>query len=150
MQLGRIGNNALPYVLTIGMTVSTSFMYADIDQASEITPNVVSCRTNDYLKFIGDSEERYSRLKRAFELHYDAWRKSTMILSSAQAIVNNQDFQNIVSMGEAVVPFIVEKIDREPSTLVWALNQIYNKKITNRPNVTITEACKLWVKELMH
>lgn len=35
-----------------------------------------------------------------------------------------------------------------PSTLVWALNLIYNRKITDLPNITISEACNLWVKEL--
>ena len=48
-----------------------------------------------------------------------------------------------------VVPdFIIDAIDENPSHLVWALNFIFNAKISNDPNTTITQACKLWVKKL--
>ena len=51
-------------------------------------------------------------------------------------------------MGYDAVPFIIDAIDKNPSPLVWALNFIYNAKISNNPNTTITQACKLWVKKL--
>ena len=76
------------------------------------------------------------------------WEKKTLFLSSTKAIIENADFQAIVAMGYSAVPFIIEEIDNKPSTLVWALNLIYNRKVTDNPNITIPEACKLWVKEL--
>ena len=71
-----------------------------------------------------------------------------MLYSSVEDIVNDKDFQSIVLMGEQAVPFIKEELIEKPSTLVWALNYIYNRKISNKPNLTITEACKLWIKEI--
>lgn len=69
-------------------------------------------------------------------------------MSSASDIVNHEAFKAIVAMGEAAVPYIVEEINTTPSTLVWALNFIYQKKISNNPDTTVQEACRLWVKEL--
>ena len=74
--------------------------------------------------------------------------EKTQFMSSAYSIVNDEDFQSIVAMGKSVVPFIVKEIEREPSTLVWALNYIYGHKISDKSNITISEACKLWIKAL--
>lgn len=68
-----------------------------------------------------------------------------MFLSSVESIINRQDFKAIVSMGMSAVPFIIEELSTQPSNLVWALNMIFKKKITDR-NVTVSEACKLWIK----
>lgn len=86
--------------------------------------------------------------KMRFDVLYSSWKQQTAVLSSAKAMVNQKDFQAIVAMGYDAVPFIVNTIDKEPSPLVWALNFIFNAKISNNPNTTITEACKLWVKKL--
>ena len=51
-------------------------------------------------------------------------------------------------MGEQAVPFIGQSIEAQPSLLVWALNMIFNGKISDKKDLTIGEACKLWVKEL--
>ena len=60
----------------------------------------------------------------------------------------HKDFQSIVKMGDRATPLILMEIKSKPSLLVWALNLIHNKKISNNPNITIEEACKLWVKTL--
>ena len=71
---------------------------------------------------------------------------NTFFLSSVKDIIEQNDFKAIVNMGTKAVPFILEELEREPSNLVWALNMIYKKKITDKPNVTISDACKLWIK----
>lgn len=76
------------------------------------------------------------------------WKEETMFLSSAQAIIDNPNFQAIVNMGKTAVPYIVDEIKNEPSTLVWALNIIFGRKITDRPGTTVEEACRLWVRTL--
>jgi len=81
-------------------------------------------------------------------LHLMNWKEKTMFLSSTKSIIEDEDFQAIVAMGESAVSYIISEIENNPSTLVWALNLIFNKKITDNPYTTITEACKLWVKEL--
>ena len=51
-------------------------------------------------------------------------------------------------MGAQAVPLIGQSIEAEPSMLVWALNMIFKGKISDKKDLTIEEACKLWVKEL--
>lgn len=148
MQLGRLGNNTKPIVIAIGLLAGSTLLYSDIDQYSEVTPNMTSSRTNEYLSFMEDPDIRYAHIKRHFEAHYEAWRQETAFLSSSNAIINNSHFQAILAIGKEVTPFIIEKIEQEPSTLVWSLNLIFNRKITNKPNTTITEACELWVKAI--
>ena len=63
-------------------------------------------------------------------------------------IVEDEDFKAIVSMGQYAVPFIKDELIRKPSTLVWALNYIYGYKISSNPHLTISEACKLWIKKI--
>ncbi|MFA5618580.1 MAG: hypothetical protein WDK95_17350 [Syntrophorhabdaceae bacterium] len=86
--------------------------------------------------------------KSLFETHLMNWEKKTKFLSSVKSIIENEDFQAIVSMGYSAVPYIIEEIENKPSTLVWALNLIYDRKITNDPNTTISEACNLWIQEI--
>lgn len=81
-----------------------------------------------------------------FTFYLDLWRKQTKFLSSVNQIKQNQAFRKIVDMGGNAVPYILKEIEREPSQLVWALNEIFHKK-TGEKN-SITEACKLWIKEL--
>ena len=91
-----------------------------------------------------ETEER----RGAFDFHLMKWKEKTMFLSSSESIIEDDDFKAIVAMGESAVPYIISEIENTPSTLVWALNCIFNKKITNNPDTTIKEACKLWKKAL--
>ena len=105
-------------------------------------------RTSEYIKTVDESDSNTFLQKFRFLNHLINWQNKTLFLSSTKAIIENEDFQAIVAMGYSAVPYILESIEAKPSTLVWALNLIYNRKITHSPNTTISEACKLWVKEL--
>jgi hypothetical protein len=83
-----------------------------------------------------------------FEEHLRNWEKKTMFHSSISKIVGDSDFQSIVAMGLESVPFILSNLEQKPSHLVWALNLIFNTKISKNPNITVTEACKLWIRKL--
>ena len=87
-------------------------------------------------------------MRNNFEEYLTRWKQNTMFYSFSNQIIQDSDFQNIVAMGENAVPFIVAEIKKRPSTLVWALNMIYNMKISDKPDTTIEEACKLWIKKL--
>jgi hypothetical protein len=76
----------------------------------------------------------------------DAWESNTMFLSSVSKIVEDNNFKRIVEMGEKVIPLIIDEIEKKPSTLVWALNYITNSTIEFNQRMTVTEACKRWVK----
>jgi hypothetical protein len=85
-------------------------------------------------------------VKSRFNDLYKNWYFKTMFYSNPKMIVEDENFQSIVNMGEQAIPLILEKIESEPSQLVWALNIITNKKISNNSMISITDACKSWVK----
>jgi hypothetical protein len=83
-----------------------------------------------------------------FDEYVAQWKKNTKYYSFSNQIINDPNFQNILKMGYVAVPFIVEEIKARPSFLVWALNILYNVKISNNPNATLEEVCKKWVQVL--
>lgn len=149
MQLVQLSNKLRPLTLAAGLLSATSaFAYSDLDSYSGILTVTSNNKTSEYIKFVDKSDSGHFMQKFRFENHLMNWERKTLFLSSTKAIIENEDFQAIVSMGLSAVPFIIEEIEYKPSTLVWALNLIYNRKITNNPNATISDACKLWIKEI--
>ncbi len=146
MQLNIIGKTIKPLTIAAGLTVTNPVMYTDLDQYSAITSIITSHQTDKYIKIADSQEDQFQKIEHRFRILYQSWKQKTMFLSSAKAIVDNEEFKGIVAMGRVVTPLIIDAIDREPSQLVWALNYIYGAKISNNPNTTIKEACKLWVK----
>jgi hypothetical protein len=148
MQLVQLSNTLKPLTLAVGVLSSVPiFAYSDIDN-SDGMPIISNNRTLKYVRSVDKSDNAIWMHQFSFESYLTNWQQKTMFLSSTKSIVEDEDFQAIVSMGESAVPYIIAEIDTKPSTLVWALNFIYNKKITDNPDTTITEACKLWVKAL--
>ena len=130
------------------LLVTPSSAYSDIDKFSKVTSAMQKTESSNYLLNIDDSEELYMHNKRKFQCHLEKWQEDTMFTSSISDIIEHKDFLAIVAMGKKAVPFILDEIEYEPSHLVWALNMIYGRKITNRKNATIADACKLWVRTL--
>jgi hypothetical protein len=127
---------------------SPVFSYNDFNDLSDVNSVILNPNTQHYIK--GTNENIYSGiiLKHNFDEYLAKWEKNTMFYSFSNQIIKDPYFRKIVLMGENVVPLIVDEIRNKPSTLVWALNIIYNTKISNKPETTIEEACKLWVKKL--
>jgi hypothetical protein len=151
MHLVSLSNKIRPITLSLGIGVlatTSSFAYSDIDAFSGISSITTNNRTSEYLNTVDRNDFGYLMQKLKFQNHLIKWQNGVAFLSSTKAIIENRDFQAIISMGVSVVPFIIEEIESKPSILVWALNLIYDHKITNDPCATITEACKLWAKEL--
>lgn len=119
----------------------------DLSQDIHICENINNVDLSHSFKNAdSDSFDLSSKLK--FDYYLSEWENNTMFLSSADQIIDDYNFKAIVAMGKAAVPFIKNEINNNPSTLVWALNLIYGKKISDNPHTNITDACKLWVKEL--
>lgn len=149
MQLVKLTNKLKPLTLAVGLlSLSNTFAYSDIDNYSGISAITSNNRTSEYIKTVDKNDRTTLLNKFRFENHLINWKQKTLFLSSTEAIIENEEFQAIIAMGYSAVPHIIEEIEINPSTLVWALNIIYNRKITNNPNTTISQACKLWVKEL--
>lgn len=149
MQLKRLYGNLKPITITASIAIAGAgaiFSYSDIDKYIEAGNIITNADTLNYLRASSNidgldvfDEMRYKQFKQA-------WEQNTMFMSSAQSIIEDKNFQGIVAMGERAVPYILNDIEVTPSTLVWALNIIYKRIITDKPNTSITEACKLWVK----
>ena len=147
MQLPPIKQAFKPITIATGLMVTIpTFSYSDIDAYSN---NIINSeKTMQYMQLVDAKETDYFSAKFHFQLHLQRWEQKTKFQSSVYRIIGDEDFKAIVSMGEVATPLILAEIQQRPSTLVWALNFIYGKKISNNSNLTISEACKLWIKEL--
>ncbi len=85
-------------------------------------------------------------LKDKFANLYKAWITNTRLQSSVFSIIEDHNFKRIIEMGEKAIPLIIEEINKNPSTLVWALNIITSTTISSNQRMTVTEACRRWVK----
>lgn len=139
----------MPITLATGLMTTASIpVYADIDQFSNIVTVISNTETAKYIQEVDNKGDIMLNDKINFKNHLASWESKTMFLSSINSIVEQPDFLAILAMGKRAVPFILDEIETKPSNLVWALNMIYKRKITDRPNATIKEACRLWVKAL--
>ena len=59
-----------------------------------------------------------------FEELFEKWQSETALLSSATAIVSHQAYLQMIKMGDAVIPFILMKLQKNPQHLFFALYQI--------------------------
>ncbi len=62
-------------------------------------------------------EERFRKLEAL-------WRAETRYLSSSTDIVSHPAFQEIIGLGEAVVPLMLRDLAEKPRLWVWALPKI--------------------------
>jgi hypothetical protein len=62
-------------------------------------------------------EQRFRRLEAV-------WEADTLLLSNPNLIISHWAFQEIIRLGEAVIPLMLRDLEREPHLWVWALPQI--------------------------
>ncbi len=62
-------------------------------------------------------EQRFRRLEAA-------WAVETAVLSDPNRIINHPAFQEIIRLGEAVVPLMLRDLEQGPRLWVWALPRI--------------------------
>src|SRR6266487_3952605 len=60
-------------------------------------------------------------IEEAFREHADAWRRETVLESSAQRIAMHRAYQQIIGLGPPAVPLILRELRREPNYWFWAL-----------------------------
>ena len=147
MQLTHVSKLFKPITLSVGLAASLP-LYSAVDDHSGIFSIITDPSMFESVKKADSENFKLYSSKLRFQSLYETWKNETCFLSSVQDIVNHKAFKAIVAMDTDAVPFIINEISNTPSTLVWALNYIYNRKISDNPNTTIPEACKLWVKEL--
>jgi hypothetical protein len=86
-------------------------------------------------------EQRFRRLEQA-------WKARTAFLSSDADIVNDSAFQEIIRLGDAVVPLMLRDLQERPRLWVWALPEITGTDpvaAADRGNIArMTEAWLAW------
>ena len=125
-----------------------SIISSGFDAYSNALSIMTSQHTAEYLNSVDKSDTAIYPRQFKVEDYIKFFKEQTLLLSSPEMVVRNKYFQALVILGKEAVPYIVSDLEKEPSTLVWALNIIYNKKISNNSNITLVEASKLWVAEL--
>ena len=105
----------------------------------EVEPNLKNLHLDE------DLFEHVYMMDKFFNLNV-AWESKTKLYSSISKIIEDENFRKIVEMGDKAIPLIIEEIDKKPSTLVWALNLITKSSLQSSQRLTVTEACKKWVK----
>ena len=88
-------------------------------------------------------EEKFHRLA-------SEWKKETAHLSSVTDIVLHPKYQNIIGMGETVLPFLFKEMQREPDHWFWALRSITEANPTKPEDAgnlrKLTESWLNWAK----
>jgi len=134
--------------IIIGLTTSFN-TYAKTEMAyneNDIRKKLVNMdlqnfkSSNERDKFVFD--EQYNRIR--FKGLLKNWYNETAFSSNIDSILENNNLKQILSLGNSAIPFIIEEINNKPSYLVWSLNILLNKKISNS-NITINDACRKWV-----
>ncbi len=149
MRLANSKNKKIVTLTMAGGIAASTFAFGYNTLSDIPSKNIISNASTD--KHINQTQEStYTNLSLRMEFNklLSAWRAKTAFISFANQIVEDVNFKKIVSYGEAMVPFIIEEIKKKPSPLVWALNYIYNRTITDKENTTIEQACKLWVNAM--
>lgn len=148
MRLNRTHKDWHTVTIMTGVMGGVVSLYACADHFSNVDAVLNNHEISNYINDADKKVENQIARHFLFNRLISQWKEETMFLSSAEAIIDNPNFQAIVDMEKTAVPYIVDEIKNEPSTLVWALNIIFDRKITDRPGTTVEEACRLWVKKL--
>lgn len=76
------------------------------------------------------------------------WRAQTAHLSSTTKIIDDPSFQEIIGMGDAVIPFMLRDLAEKPRLWVWALAKITGTQPASEGNIeAMTKAWLRWGKE---
>jgi hypothetical protein len=74
------------------------------------------------------------------------WREETGHMSSIDDICTNNEYQEIINMGEAAIPYILGDLDARPAYWFWALTSITGANPVPTPfQGTFAEAVQLWL-----
>ena len=81
-----------------------------------------------------------------FASNFNGWVNETSYLTND--IYSNKHFDDIVSMKEDAVPFIIEELKKGPTPLVHALDCIYPGRVKYDGYVPLNIVCNIWLNLL--
>jgi hypothetical protein len=86
-------------------------------------------------------------LQLKFDALADAWRRDTAFSSSITEIVLDSNYQQIIGMGVAALPLILNELKNAPEHWFWALAAITGANpAENEPDGDIQAAADAWIQ----
>ncbi len=74
------------------------------------------------------------------------WRAETRHMSSVEDICTHRAYQDIINMGDVIVPYILRELEKRPSHWFWALTAITGATPIPRTfQGTFNEAVQIWL-----
>ena len=93
---------------------------------------------------VDESILRVAELRSNFDYNYRYWLDQTGHLSANN--YDNSYFRALVDLGTTIVPFILEKIEKEPNPVVHALDLIYPGVVEYGGYNSLENVCALWTE----
>ena len=131
-------------------TSADSNTYCDYDGTSVLSDAPYVCPVGPFwiqfsvesieLRFVETIEDKFRRLA-------DRWNTETMNLSSFDQMVDHPAYKAIISMGPAVVPYLLSDLKNEPQHWFYALRKITGANPIPRQSAgKLDEMTAAWLK----
>lgn len=92
-------------------------------------------------------EHHHKLTRMEFQRHFAEWKKNGRKTGSPKRWFAHPSYQAIVSMGWAVVPILLQELEREPEHLYEALRRITGVSVVSRDIAgNLSEMTDAWVK----
>lgn len=112
----------------------------------------VATQKNDPRRYYKVNNHNVSWLKtlknvvRKFDKLVAVWEKDTLLFSSTKSIVNHPAYQEIISMGELVIPLILARLRQQPDHWFHALKTISGEDPVNpEDRGNLPKMAKAWL-----
>lgn len=88
-----------------------------------------------------------SEVERRFKKLSTKWKAETILMSSVEDMAMNRNYQRIIGMGPAVVPFILKSMKTKPDFWFWALRAITGADPVSKENLgDLQKMSAAWLK----
>ncbi len=86
-----------------------------------------------------------SKVSKEFNERADRWQRHTAAQSSPTKKFMHEDYQIIMTMGEAVIPLILKRLQSEPDEWFWALKHLAKGEDAAIGQDNFDDALKAWL-----
>ena len=94
--------------------------------------------------FRDESQLARNDTSQTFRTLADTWRKETRATSALKRKILHPAYQQIIGMGPAAVPLILQELSERPDDWMWALNAITHEDPAP-DNASFDEAIEAWL-----
>lgn len=101
----------------------------------------------NYLYKSLNSNTDNSTIKSKFKKLMNEWKEDTLFISDISKICTHSSYQQIIGMGENVIPLIISELKSNPDHWFWALKAITGKDpVPEEKKGNIREMSNIWIE----